>query len=145
MSTDHDVLHGLDGNYDLHPGVLPVFVYPGLGRGHVWCFMGCLPGMPSPNLPPTLQLMAPSIRPFPHLMLVRWCLQSCARTLPRTSACVGAPAFCSLQVLSELSQALREILAGDFPSSCNGSGRCPFLLVLMSPLSPHGMRFDGTR
>jgi hypothetical protein len=31
MSTDNDVLHGLDGGYDLHPGLCAFLADPGLG------------------------------------------------------------------------------------------------------------------
>jgi hypothetical protein len=44
LSADNDVLHGMDGAYDLHPGFRAFFARLGLGRGDVRSFVGCFPG-----------------------------------------------------------------------------------------------------
>lgn len=44
MSTDHDVLHGLDGSDNIHSGICAITVCPGMGRVDVRYSMGCFSG-----------------------------------------------------------------------------------------------------
>ena len=50
LPTYHDVLHGLDGGHDFHPRIRAILADLGLGRSHVRCFLGCLPGMDGATL-----------------------------------------------------------------------------------------------
>ncbi|RKU47115.1 hypothetical protein DL546_004473 [Coniochaeta pulveracea] len=42
--TDYDAVHGLDDCCDLHPCFCSILAGVRLWRGHVWNFVGCLPG-----------------------------------------------------------------------------------------------------
>lgn len=66
-------------------------------------------------------------------------------TLPLTFACAGAQASSSPLAWYEPYQASREILAGGFHFSSNGSGRFRSLSVLTAPLNRPGTQSDVVR
>lgn len=120
-SVDHDGLYDLPDRHDLHHRFCSFFACFGLGRGSLWCCLGCFPGEFSHNLLLLLK-RANVVRHSPRPMPARWYPPSSDPTLQLGCVCAGDLASSCRLESSERLLISRAISLGGFLSISSGCG-----------------------